>query len=248
MHEKYYDDTRADFSGLNIEAVRPHGGPVRMVLHVEVHMSEVGVGLRRRGCLSVSILHRLRRRYCPSTESKAETKDFASAVKTFLESKLRVCNDDSNAYTVHWSFYAMVRIATGTNVELFADGINESGMMNAFCSADAGDVLFGSIGSWFDMERSIVGGAGNPPFNRAFLRDVSLACDCGVAKKGVPYCRILLLPQSVAMSQTQNDGRAVPIVPIPSGVIAFRAQKHWLTGQTLIQGLNATNLLPLWCV
>ena len=134
-----------------------------MVLHVKVHMSEVGVGLKRRGCLSVSILHRLRRRYCRSKESKAEAVDFASAVKPFLESKLRVFNDDSNAYTVHWSFYAMVRIATGTNFELFADGINESGIMNAFCSADAGDVLFGYIGSWFDMERSIIGRARNPP-------------------------------------------------------------------------------------
>ena len=224
VHETYYDDTSADFSGLKIEAVRPHGKPVRMVLHVEVHMGEVGVGPRRRGCLSVSILHRLRRRYCRSTESKAETKDFASADKPFLESKLRVCNDDSNAYTVHWSFYAMVRIATGTNVELFADGINESGIMNAFCSADAEDFLFGSIGSWFDMERSIVGGAGNPPFNRAFLRDVLRACDCGVAKKSVPYCRVLPLPQSVAMSQTQNGVRGVPIVTMPSGFIAFRAQ------------------------
>ncbi|CDF38049.1 unnamed protein product [Chondrus crispus] len=76
-----------------------------MLLHVEVHLNNVGVGPRRRGCLPVSILHRLRWRYCPSTEAQAETKDFASAVKPFLQSKLPVCNDDSNAYTVHWSFY-----------------------------------------------------------------------------------------------------------------------------------------------
>lgn len=75
------------------------------------------------------------------------------------------------------------------------------------------------------MDISIFCWAGNTPFNQTFVREFLLAIDCGVPIEVGPYCRFVLLPQSVAMSQTQNRVHGVFTVTIPSKIIAFRVQE-----------------------
>lgn len=54
-------------------------------------------------------------------------------------------------------------------MELFADFVNEYGMMDAVFTADVEDVSFCFIGNWNKSKGEISGGGGNPQFNRDFL-------------------------------------------------------------------------------
>lgn len=56
-------------------------------------------------------------------------------------------------------------------MELFADGVNESGRMEDYLSAALEDVVVGSSGIWSeDVDAALkCGGVGNPPFKRHFL-------------------------------------------------------------------------------
>ena len=100
---------------------------------------------------------------------------------------------NSDARTVSPFLYSLWALTSSITVELFADSLNESGVLPTYCSLDDGDQKLGSIGTWEDVEDSVEGAGGNPPFERCFLQNMVTVFDSGV-RGTAPYCRCVLLP------------------------------------------------------
>lgn len=183
-------------------------------------------GQTRRGHVSERTITRMLRRNKRSTASILGCGNLRLELIANLSAKLSQRNDCGSSYTAHPSFYALQRLTCGAKIELFADCINESGVMEGFYSKDCRDLRFGSHGQWKpDVDASITYGAvGNPPFDNSFLSTVLETFDKGV-KQRVPYCRILLLPLRVAKFHTQSPGcPAYLIASIAPGFMAFKHQ------------------------
>ena len=97
------------------------------------------------------------------------------------------------ARTVTPDLYRLWSVTSDVSTELFADAFNESGILDYFCSCDGGDSAFGAVGKWEDVEYSVEGAAGNPPFEKGFLDKMVREFDKGA--RGIsPYCRYVILP------------------------------------------------------
>lgn len=96
-------------------------------------------------------------------------------------------------YKVSPDLYALWAATSFVSCELFADSVNESGVLRNYCSIDKRDSVFGACGSWEATERTVMSGAANPPFTVEFLRTVIGAFERGAMGRK-PYCRCAVLP------------------------------------------------------
>lgn len=91
------------------------------------------------------------------------------------------------------SLYKLWLSSCHVSTELFADCFNESGVLSAYCSSDLSDKDMGALGRWEDVEASIEGAAGNPPFDSVFIANMMRRFEDGV-HGSKPYCRVVVLP------------------------------------------------------
>lgn len=75
--------------------------------------------------------------------------------------------------------------------ELLADGLNQSGILRSYCSAEALDKNVGSVGAWEEVEGKLSGGAGHPPYDHDMAWKVLSTIDKNVCEQR-PYCRLLI--------------------------------------------------------
>lgn len=106
-------------------------------------------------------------------------------------------------YTVTPSLYESLHAISPLDCELFADGLNESGVFSSFCSVDSTDLRFGSAGKWEEVEQTIVSGAGNPPYDKGFIDKMIDAFESGVSSHR-PYYRAVLLPGAPSYGVEKN--------------------------------------------
>lgn len=94
--------------------------------------------------------------------------EFTSSLRALLPGRVLELRsaEASTMYSVTPSFYELASSLAAVDCELFADCVNESGVLSSFCSAKKEDAKFGSLGDWESSHNSIIGGAGNPPFSR----------------------------------------------------------------------------------
>lgn len=163
---------------------------------------------------------------CPAVLQK-----LCIAVRELMTSNSVDCRSDAahHSWCVTPSFYEMSKLLIGAKCELFADAINESRVLDSFCSLRPADSLFGSLGSWEDMDSTIFSGAGNPPFDVNFISRLIATCDASV-RKNSPYCRLLLLPAapSYRVSSLCQAGSGKIILTIPSNNLGFKRQSSFL--------------------
>lgn len=157
---------------------------------------------------------------------------FAHAVVSFIDAKtkhMRSCALDT-MYSITPSFYELCATVCSVDCEMFADAINESGVLSAFCSADSSDVDFGSLGSWESNEERIVGGAGNPPFCPQFLQKLFDTYDAAVQLQG-PYCRVLVVPsaQKYRVLEMCATGKGAVVITIPPNNLGMKHQPMFYT-------------------
>lgn len=133
--------------------------------------------------------------------------------------------DVSTMYSVTPSFYELSQVLCCATCELFADSINESGVMKTYCSNRSHDKQFGAIGSWEECNNYISGAAGNPPFSSDFIGTIMSAFDRAVVKQ-VPFCRLLLLPwgSSYGVKVKCERGQGAVLVTIPPQNLGMKAQ------------------------
>ncbi|PXF47002.1 hypothetical protein BWQ96_03192 [Gracilariopsis chorda] len=137
---------------------------------------------------------------------------------------------NSLSRTVTPDLYALWSLTSCITVELFADSLNESGVLPNYCSRDEGDDLFGSIGIWEDVEDTIEGAGGNPPFETQFLHRMLDEFDKG-ARGSKPYCRCVLLPlgktHGILERTHRLSSKAIMLVKIPAGCLSFKHQQGY---------------------
>lgn len=184
-----------------------------------------------------------------SSTRKACLNAFTDAVFSSIDLKRKHMRTEalSTMYSVTPSFYELSAILCAVDCELFADSINESGVLNAFCSADPADKAFESIGLWELNEESIVGGAGNPPFCPQFLQKVFRRFDASV-KLPIPYCGILIVPSSSKYQVLRlcSTGQGAVIMTIPPNNLGMKPQQIFYTSNQdffFPQPLNKQGLL-----
>lgn len=127
--------------------------------------------------------------------------------------------------------YSLWSLTSALSVELFADSLNESGVCRSYCSPHELDKVFGSLGSWYDCERTIEGGGANPPFH--MQQEI-----CSVFERGVmseePYCRCAVLSLSKRGGVCENITHSVSssgfmLMSFPAGALPFRSQHSLLS-------------------
>lgn len=94
---------------------------------------------------------------------------FKAVFTSYLQHKYVCSLDGPNPFSVPASFYLLFKDIASIKHELFADSLNQTGMLPQFCSKDPTDQNFGSSGTWHDVEDKVIGVAGHPPFNENFL-------------------------------------------------------------------------------
>ena len=138
-----------------------------------------------------------------------------------------------SAWMVPQSLYELWKCTSKVNTELFADCINESGVLSQYCSMDFMDVAFGSIGSWEHNEESVSGGAGNPPFDTCLIARLLEKVESGV-QKTVPYCRCLVLPTGMRYGVQEHlqsiISEGLQLLSIPGGCFPFKDMHNLLSG------------------
>ena len=77
--------------------------------------------------------------------------------------------------------------------QLFADSVNQAGVLDNFFSEDDMEKSFGSCGSWEEVEGYITSAIGFPSGNRLSIPKILSTFDRNVCSER-PYCRVLLLP------------------------------------------------------
>ena len=131
------------------------------------------------------------------------------------------------------SLYELWKITCGVSTELFADCFNESGVVNAYCSADAEDEQFGSIGTWESNEKEISAAGANPPFAPHTLQNVICMFEEGV-QKSVPYLKCAVLPIGKQYDILGNfnslNFERLLLVTIPAGCFPFKNQMNFMSG------------------
>lgn len=100
-------------------------------------------------------------------------------------------NKHKEAWIASPDLYSLWLTTSFVATELFADCINESGVLQNYCSEDWRDASFGSSG-WKLNECDVEGGAANPPFVVGIIQDISCAFEKGVRLER-PYCRCAVL-------------------------------------------------------
>jgi hypothetical protein len=134
---------------------------------------------------------------------------------------------DNTAWTVTPDLYVVCALACNVTVELFSDSVNESGCLPQYCSADAGDVLFGSAGNWLDVEDTALGAAVNPPFTTHFIATMLRKFDAGCRDRA-SYCRCAILPLAdmygVRAYVDSVRCQGFLLITIPPGSLAFQQQ------------------------
>lgn len=135
-----------------------------------------------------------------SSEQKMSTKmalivRLESSLWTFLVSKQTraLAQDNCSMCTIMPSFYLLWKEIALGDCELFADGLNESGLLGRFCNVDKSDTPFHSLGPWSHADRSIMGASVNPPFDAYLISSVMRRFSEG-AKRPAPYFRVSPLP------------------------------------------------------
>lgn len=157
--------------------------------------------------------------------------NFSEAVRHMLVRKSAALRTASVSYmySVTPSFYELCKVLCAVECELFADAVNESGVLDRYCSLDPEDTKFGAIGSWESSETGIQGGAGNPPFCASFIANMMSVFDRGVMQNR-PYCRIVLLPSGTTydVSGRCSRGYGSIIMTIPPGNLGMKSQERFL--------------------
>ena len=132
--------------------------------------------------------------------------------------------------------YSLWVLTSSITVELFADALNESGVMPVYCSQEYDDHVFGSLGAWEDVENRFEGAGGNPPFERSFLQRMVTEFD-NAAIGSSPYCRCVLLPLSGMYGMIDRtsglSSQGIMLVTIPPGSLSFRQQEGYFTSRSL---------------
>lgn len=77
--------------------------------------------------------------------------------------------DSRNAWTVSPDLYSVWPCTSSITVELFANSMNESRVLEGYCSLDAEDSKFSASGSWMEVEESLEGEVAIHRFNQASL-------------------------------------------------------------------------------
>jgi len=90
--------------------------------------------------------------------------------------------------TVSSDLYSLRAVPSHITVELFADCLNESGILHDYCSVEKRDSIFCAIGTWEEVEEIIEGAGGNAQFETTFLHRMLHEFDRG-ARNSKPYCR-----------------------------------------------------------
>ena len=80
-----------------------------------------------------------------------------------------ISGDIGNSWIAFSTLYKLWYHTSHVTTELFADCLNESGILAAYCSADNLDSAFGSLRPCKVADKEIEGGSGNPPFDSDFL-------------------------------------------------------------------------------
>lgn len=76
----------------------------------------------------------------------------------------------SESRTVRLALYCLGQLTSVITDELFADGINESGVLRHYFSKDEKDSMFGSLGCWEELETKLEGQAETHHLRRTFSR------------------------------------------------------------------------------
>ena len=143
---------------------------------------------------------------------------------------------NSESRTVSPLLYSLWALTSSVTVELFADSLNESGVLPAYCSLDSEDQELGSLGTWEDVERSVRGGGGNPPFEKTFLRKMVDVFDSG-ARGTSPYCRCVLLPLGKTYGILERTSgllsQGIMLLRIPPGSMSFKPQEGYFCSTTM---------------
>lgn len=140
------------------------------------------------------------------------------------------------SWTLSADLYTLWSLTSKVSTKLFADSLNESGVLRNFCSMSPVDTAFGSSAGWEDVEGFYEGGAGNPPFDAKFIAQMMHNFDAG-CRRQLPYCRCVLLPlgkrYGVKTHVRSPSSRASLVVSIPGGTIPFKQQAtHLAEGGT----------------
>ena len=90
--------------------------------------------------------------------------EFKYRLQAFTDSKIGsfLSHLSNTMYTTTPSLYECLNRISALVAEIFADGLNDSGVLPSFCSVDASDLWLGAAGRWETAERSIVAEVGNP--------------------------------------------------------------------------------------
>ena len=176
---------------------------------------------------------------------------FLSALQHAVSRKLL-----SGEILLNWiapnSLYELWKITCGVSTELLADCFNESGVLNAYCSADAEDEQFGSMGTWESNEKEISAAGANPPFAPHTLQNVICMFEEGV-QKSVPYCRCAVLPIGKRYDILSNFNsltfEGLLLVMIPAGCFPFKNQRNLMSGDCVKEkpSMHQTLGLFVWC-
>lgn len=137
------------------------------------------------------------------------------------------------AWKVTPDLYTLWSVTSAVTVELFADALNESGVLKSYCSLTEGDEAFGSEGTWEEREQHVVGGAANPPFQEQ--ENICAAFEAGVLRP-YPYCRCAILPISrrgtrVTSITDSISSSGYMLVSFPQATVPFRSQSSLLSTQ-----------------
>lgn len=124
------------------------------------------------------------------------------------------------SYTVHPSFYELQRLTFGASDELFADSANESGVVEAYLSADGEDMLVGSSGVWSPATDLAItsGAAGNPPYSAVFLRDIFQTFDGNLRQN--TRCFLFVSSAFFLCLLARNTSLATAVPSHPTGLVS----------------------------
>lgn len=160
------------------------------------------------GYISADIVKRLWRRHwegrCvkPLSASTSEVAAFEDELTRNLRKKCILCRDEKSG-VVASEWYKCWRDTSRVSVELFADCINESGLLAHYCSLFPEDRAFGSLGCWEEAEDAVAGGVACAPFDIDLRKVMMEKFNAGVAKPKA-RCRIVLLPLGPAFKAREE--------------------------------------------
>lgn len=108
---------------------------------------------------------------------------------------------------------------------MFTDSVNESGVLQGYCSLASEDSVFGCRGTWFYVEASVSAAGGNSPFDAKLIQGFISAFERGVRWE-TPHYRCLLLPlgkhYGVLDHVKSISSESTLLVTIREGSLAFK--------------------------